>query len=78
MEIIGFQKGHVEKGESIEATIKRECYEEVEVLTLRFLGYPMYNHYIVKTSIEKVIYMLSKTYHDTLNFKKTNYMMQCF
>lgn len=66
----GFPKGHVEKGESIEATIKRECYEEVGV-DITILGYPMYNHYIVKTSIEKeVIYMLSKTYHDTLKFQK--------
>jgi isopentenyldiphosphate isomerase len=31
----------------------------------------MYTHYIVKTSIEKeVIYMLSKTYNDTLKFQK--------
>ena len=66
----GFPKGHIEHGESIEETIKRECYEEVGI-EMTILGYPMYNHYMVKNSIEKeVIYMLSETFEDTLKFQK--------
>lgn len=66
----GFPKGHIEQGESIEETITRECYEEVGI-DITILGYPMYNHYMLKTSVEKeVIYMLSKTVADTLKFQK--------
>jgi len=66
----GFPKGHIEKNETLEETIIRECYEEVGI-DVEIIGYPMENHYKINHHIEKkVIYMLSITHDIVLNYQQ--------
>ena len=66
----GFPKGHIEKNETLEETIIRECYEEVGI-DVEIIGYPMENLYKINHHIEKkVIYMLSITHDIVLNYQQ--------